>query len=117
MLAAIEDRQVAVRHILKSHAFNRPLDLLHRFSQRVDELERAMTKTSEHALAVARLQCGGLTRRLLALDARSVLKRGFAMVYRNGTLITSAAAAGPGDALNVRMADGDIHSIVTPHGT
>lgn len=116
MMTSLEDRQVFIRHILKSHAFNRPLDLLHRYSQRVDELERSAGMASEHALAVARLRCEGLSQRLASLDARAVLRRGFAMVYRKGSLLTSAAAARPGDRLDVRLADGDIHSIVTPNG-
>ena len=113
MLRFVEDRQVSVRHILKSHAFNRPLDLLRRFSQRADELERTMTMAAGHAVALARSRQEGLARRLESLDHRAVLRRGFAMVFRNGALITSSAAARVGDRLDVRLADGDIHSVVT----
>jgi exodeoxyribonuclease VII large subunit len=45
------------------------------------------------------------------LDPANVLKRGYAMLLRNGQVLTKAAAVQPGDALQVRLADGSVQVI------
>ena len=86
-----------------------------------------------HALALAGSQLGHVGRGLLggvsallardaaSLDALSPLKvlaRGYSIAYDGaGAVVTQAASFTPGDALRVRMADGDVYGTVTEVST
>jgi exodeoxyribonuclease VII large subunit len=69
--------------------------------------ERAMlTLLRHHDIAVER--CGGL---LTALSYRGVLARGFAMVRElNGKPLRTAAAVGPGHAVDIEFSDGHVRA-------
>lgn len=83
--------------------------------QRLDEWARRLLTAQEHRLAMARSQLCGRESHLLALDPLAVVRRGYAVVTRqaDGRVITSCQHVQYGDALNVRVYDGDFDVTVT----
>ncbi len=80
-------------------------DYLDRFKQQVDAKAMEVKTVKSNVL--------GLERLLLALDVKSVLKRGFSMTYdRNGKLLKSTALASRGDIIRTVLIDGSIDSTV-----
>ncbi|MBI5285541.1 MAG: exodeoxyribonuclease VII large subunit [Chloroflexi bacterium] len=79
---------------------------VNRERQRVDELARRVQSTAdrEHRELVQRV--GGCVWRLKALDPFATLDRGYAIVQRGAAVVSSVAAARPGDAIDVRVKDG-----------
>ena len=85
--------------------------------------------SKRHALALAASQLGHVGRGLLSGDAAAiardaasldalsplkVLARGYSIAYDGaGSVATHATSFSPGDALRVRMADGDVYGTVT----
>jgi exodeoxyribonuclease VII large subunit len=99
-----------VHHLLNSYAFNTPIDLLRRHTQRVDELERTLTTALRHSMALTVARQTSLAQRLRALDPRSALKRGFAIVRKGGHIVSSRSGLGADDRLDIEFQDGTIRS-------
>jgi exodeoxyribonuclease VII large subunit len=58
-------------------------------------------------MRIQRTQISGLAQRLAALNPRSVIARGYAVVSQpDGTIVRSVAQAHPGDHLNIHVSDG-----------
>jgi exodeoxyribonuclease VII large subunit len=86
--------------------------------QRLDELLRRENMAYAHYLTLQKSQCKGLEQRLIALSPLSVLGRGYAIVsYRDGRLVRSARQVSSGDALTVRVSDGEFDVQVNPEAS
>lgn len=69
-----------------------------------------LAAAGREALGAARVHLAGTAARLDALSPLAILARGFAAVRRapDGRLVTDPAQVGPGDALDIRVARGEI---------
>ena len=109
----VTDRKARIRHSLKSYSFNRPIDLLHRYTQRVDELDRSMASGLSHRLALMKSNTGALHHRINALDPQLTLKRGYAIVSKDDMIVSSRTSVATDDAITIRFHDGTIRSTVS----
>ena len=76
--------------------------------QRVDDLNRRAGLAMSGHLRSARERLNGLRLHLSGLDPAAVLARGYAIVSRpDGAVVRSAVQVAIGDALTVRVADGE----------
>ncbi len=101
-----------IRHLLKSHALNRPVDLLHRHSQHVDELNRTMSTAVAHRTALAETRAHALIDRLAALNPQRVLKRGYAIVRKGGAVVATRTGVRPHDRVDITFHDGAVSSTI-----
>lgn len=94
--------------------FHTPLRRIQNERQRVDELSRRAHAALGHHLELAAARLRGMSDRLLALNPLAVLERGFAILTRraDGTLVYRLSQALPGDALRVRVSDGEFDAKV-----
>lgn len=84
--------------------------------QRVDDLGRRAALAITNRLRSRRERLAGVRLHLAALDPARVLARGYAIVSRpDGAVVSSTAHVIPGDAIHVRVVDGDFAAAVT-HG-
>jgi exodeoxyribonuclease VII large subunit len=117
MAQALENRiSLQRRHIqqlLKSYAFNRPVDLLGRHSQHLDELTRSMSTSLAHRYELTAARLKGLGERLFGLDPRMVLKRGYAIVRKNGVITGVRSDLKVRDGVEIEFADGNVRSTIT----
>jgi exodeoxyribonuclease VII large subunit len=81
--------------------------------QRLDEWARRTDQAFGHRLAIARARLDGLDRRLEALSPLAVLERGYAVVTHAEQVVASTTQVAPGDALRVRVRDGEFDARVT----
>ena len=109
----LDQHKDTIRHFLASHSFHRPIDLLRQASQTVDELERGLTTSLHHRFTILKSSSQSLHHRLLALDPQQTLKRGYAIVSRNGKIITSSKVASRDDVLEIGFHDGVVRSTVS----
>ena len=112
MTAILNDRKEHVRHLLHSYSFNKPINLLHQHSQRVDELDRGLSSSISHRLALLKSLSQALNHRIAALNPVLVLQRGYAMVYREGQVVSSVSLLHANDEIDVRFHDGSVPSKV-----
>jgi exodeoxyribonuclease VII large subunit len=117
MAQALENRiSLQRRHIqqlLKSYAFNRPVDLLGRHSQHLDELTRSMSTSLAHRYELTAARLKGLGERLFGLDPRMVLKRGYAIVRKNGVITGVRSDLKVRDGIEIEFTDGSVRSTIT----
>ena len=93
----------------------RPERLRRRFARhrtRLDQLGERLARAAEATLERREKRVARLGERLRLLDPQRVLDRGFAIVWKDGDIVRSSEDAPPGEGLEVRLADGDIHVTV-----
>ena len=112
-LEMLRYRKENILHLLKSYSFNKPIDLLRQFSQRVDELDRSLAGGIEHRFALVKATAESLRHRALALDPNLVLKRGYTIVYKDERIIGSSKALDSYDAIDIKFHDGTVRSTVS----
>jgi exodeoxyribonuclease VII large subunit len=103
----------SIAHLLKSYSFNRPIDLLQQCNQRFDELARSLSLTSSHRFAMTSARVQALQQRLAALDPELALKRGYAIVYKQGSIVMSKVQVQPQDPVEIRFHDGTVQSTIS----
>jgi exodeoxyribonuclease VII large subunit len=113
MQEALTVRRDAIRHLLASYAFNRPVDSLRQSSQRIDELMHSLARAGSHYLALTGSGLAGLRDRIAALDPALVLKRGYVMALKDGRIVGSSRGLSVDDSVDLRFHDGTVHSTVT----
>jgi exodeoxyribonuclease VII large subunit len=113
MADQVNRRRTSIAHLLKSYSFNRPIDLLQQCSQRFDELARSLSLSGSHKLAMTSARAQSLHQRLVALDPQLVLKRGYAIVYKEGSIVISKVQVQPEDHVEIRFHDGTVQSTIT----
>jgi exodeoxyribonuclease VII large subunit len=110
VISGIDLRRGNIQNLLNSYSFNRPLDLFRRWSQRRDELERALHLSARHVLERSAARSRELQNRLLALNPDLMLKRGYAVVSRDGRILGSRTLLDAGDEVDIRFHDGTARS-------
>jgi exodeoxyribonuclease VII large subunit len=101
-----------VSHLVRSYAFNRPLDLLRRHSQHLDELNRSMQTFTLHTLVLRGTRVKAANDRLRALDPALVLKRGYVIVRKENRIVPSRAQLAANDEISLQFHDGEARSRV-----
>lgn len=97
-----------IKHRLESYAFNRPIDLVRQYSRRIDELDRTLARTVAHRIALMQKHVASLDQRMRSLNPIAVLKRGFAIVHRDGEFIGSAGKLNADDLVTITFHDGSV---------
>jgi exodeoxyribonuclease VII large subunit len=85
-----------------------PRAALEQKQQKLTFLDQRLLRTTPHLLQQHRTTLQGFTRILSSLSPKSVLERGYALVYdENGNLVRESASIGKGQELTVEFAGGD----------
>jgi exodeoxyribonuclease VII large subunit len=81
--------------------------------ERVEELARRLQSAGARRIASSNARMNVVSRQLEAVGPASVLARGFSYTTRqDGTLVRHVLDARPGERLQTRVSDGEIHSTV-----
>lgn len=112
MIAMLSNRKEHVRHLLQSYSFNKPIDLLRQHSQHLDELDRSLSSVLSHRLALLKSSSQSLYHRIMALDPGLVLRRGYALILKEGDIISSAKRLHSNDEIEIKFKDGFVPSKV-----
>ncbi len=103
---SVERRRERLRRFAESPVLTRPLLLVDRRRQRVDELWARTVLLARHRVAQARARLAPLAARLAALDPAAVLRRGYSICLREDGGMARAGAVRPGDGVAVLVRDG-----------
>ncbi len=112
VLDIVSSQRERIHNLLNSYAFNRPVDLLGQHSQHVDEVLRALHRVAGHTFALTAARQVSLDQRLKALDPRLALKRGYAIVRKKGSIVSSAHQVHARDGVEVEFQDGTVRSTI-----
>jgi exodeoxyribonuclease VII large subunit len=112
MRGAVENQLSGSREqtasVVTSYAFNRPKDLVREYSQRMDDLDRSLGISFTHGVQRIIQKYSSLQHQLQALNPGGVLKRGYAIVKKEGRFVSRASALAQGDRADIQFHDGTI---------
>ncbi|MGA2622660.1 MAG: exodeoxyribonuclease VII large subunit [Bacteroidota bacterium] len=94
--------------LLRSHSFNKPVDLVRRYSQQLDELRQTLARSMVHRVELVRQNLVSLQQRVTSVNPDMILKRGYVMVVRDGSLVTRARELRKDDLVRMKFDDGDV---------
>jgi exodeoxyribonuclease VII large subunit len=97
-----------VESLIGSYAFNRPKDMVRESVQKLDELQRSMAATVSHRMERRAQDVESLKKRLLGLSPQGVLKRGYAIVRKDGVPVTRSQQLARNDEASVEFQDGKV---------
>jgi exodeoxyribonuclease VII large subunit len=111
-LGAARAQVEALRRALRALS---PLSQLARARQRLEDARARLGRAMTARLALRREQARGLAARLEAVGPQATLARGYAIVRRapGGALVRSPRDVASGDALAIRVADGEFGATVS----
>ena len=114
--ARVVSEREKINGILRSHAFNRPIDLLRQYSQQVDELRRTLMMVVMNRLKSSREQWTSLDKRIRSVNPELILRRGYVIVRRNGEIIGSSKKLKPSDSVHLDYHDGRVPAVIQKQG-
>jgi exodeoxyribonuclease VII large subunit len=104
----ISSQKEKIRSLLRSYSFNKPLDAVRQYSQKLDELRRTLSSSVRQHVTFSLQRASSLRQRLESLNPATVLERGYAMVLRDTTVISSVQLLHPEENVQIRFHDGEI---------
>lgn len=103
---SVAARKESVKHIVESYHFNRPLDLIRQKSQQLDEIERRIKTSRQHFFLLKNQNLESLQLRILSLNPRQVLKRGYAIVRQQKKIIPDLKMLNENTSAEIEMHNG-----------
>jgi len=108
----VESERNRVQYLIDSYSFNQPRDLVRQYSQRVDEADRRMRDVLRHRFEVLHGKSEELQKRMESVNPEQILRRGYVIVYRGDTVISSARRISVRDLVRMKFHDGVVRSRV-----
>lgn len=112
--ARIRSQRERLQALINSYSFRRTPDRIRQYQQRVDELQHSLKLSLAHRLHLLSQRLQSLTQRLQALAPAAILKRGYAICWRDRDrqLVTQASALQLHEAIRVQFHQGNALSTV-----
>jgi len=107
-------RREKLQNLVRRHALTHPRERIRQYRQTVDDLRERLARTLLSDVRLRRESLKVASGRLLALDPKAVLQRGYAIFRQRetGSVITSVDHARKGDLAEALLRDGIVPVIV-----
>ena len=105
-----------VKHLTRSRAFHYPAHRLSQHRQGTDALINRLHRVGRRMIEHKRTLLDQARTRLQATDPEAPLRRGYALVERNGDAIHHAQDLAPSDDVTLRFEDGERPARILPDG-
>ncbi len=110
----LEQSRIAVKHLAQSRALTSPLYAIEDRRSAVVHTEQALTGALQFRIQEAKTAFLTQTAKLEALNPLAILSRGYSAVFRpDHTVVSRVGQVQKGDAVQMRMTDGEITATVT----
>lgn len=111
MNTSIDSYRQTVENLVSSYSFNKPQDILRQRNQQLDELDRRLHQSIRHALLLSKNGMDSLHMRMKSLNPALILKRGYAIVRQEGTVVSSVKTFSSEKSTSIEFQDG-----IVPNG-
>jgi exodeoxyribonuclease VII large subunit len=102
----IDSYRERVKNLIRSYSFNKPIDILRRYQQKLDDIVLRIETSTTHRINIYKEKNDSFNKRLLALNPRSILNRGYVMVKLKDEIIASAKSLQINDDVGLEFRDG-----------
>jgi exodeoxyribonuclease VII large subunit len=116
MMACIQREHDSVARMESRQKLASPGRKLQNERQRLDEISRRLNAAQAYRIRITSERFKGLENRLLALNPKAVLGRGYAIVTKNEKVVSNVAQVRKDDELQVHVQDGKFDARVTGNG-
>lgn len=113
VLRRLENEKRQLDSLKKRYVMRAPLNFVLQHEQRLDEIRRRAGKALSDKLHKERARYEKIATKLKALSPLGVLKRGYSITFKSGSVITSAGSIKKGEKLLTRFYKGCAESTVT----
>ena len=79
-----------------------------RSKDQLKEIKKQLTENLTHIVGIKQQQLDAQKRILAILNPKAILNRGYSIAYKNGKVLRSSKAATKGDAVKLRLANGEL---------
>jgi exodeoxyribonuclease VII large subunit len=86
-----------------------PQNKIDNYRQQIDSLTGEAGRSVQYGLALQRERVNTLAAKLTALNPHTVLARGYAIVHKEGQIVSRIGQVQPGDTLSVQVSDGEFN--------
>ena len=97
-----------IQSMLRSYAFNRPIDMVRQYSQRLDEMNRTLDRSMGHRFLILQQHILSLQQRISSTNPQTILKRGYVLVTKDGKYVQRAGKLRHEDDVQIRFHDGEL---------
>lgn len=104
----LEREQHRLRSLTQKRCLGSPLFYVEERQMRLDYVSNALASAAGNDVHRAARRLATNAAKLDALSPLKVLARGYAIPYKDHTVVTAVSDAAPGDRLTLRLADGEI---------
>lgn len=108
----ISEYQERINAYRSSYAFRKPEDFVLQKMQRVDDLQKLITMSLNHSLALKTQHLQRLGKHLNALNPNAILNRGYSITYKDGKIVKDVKQLRLQDMVKVKLARGEFSSQV-----
>ena len=109
----LQEGRAAVRSLVQSRGFHRPVDRLRQLQQRLDTLTERLERSAPRLVERERQRLALLQGQLAALDPRGPLRRGYAFVEHDGQPVRAAEALAEDAGVTLTFRDGKRKARIT----
>jgi exodeoxyribonuclease VII large subunit len=104
----ISDFRGQAASLIASYSFNHPRDMVREYSQSVDELDRSLVVSFAHIFRIVHQRHNALRHQLQALSLNGALKRGYAIVRKEGRIVSNANLLHRNDRADIQFHNGTV---------
>lgn len=116
LLSSIDAHRQQLYSLTESYVFNKPRRKLETLMQHLDMVEMKLGDALHHKFLARQSRLAAASERLQSLSPELVMQRGFALVFKDGSLVRSAKDFSTGDVFTLRFADGTVAASVLNAG-
>jgi len=104
----IQSQREKLKHLTQSYGFRRPVDWVHQYQQRLDELKISLKKAIGHRLELGHERIKTLEKQLAALNPDAILARGYSICFLSETnqIITDVSQLKLQDEVKIQLHQG-----------
>lgn len=113
ILHAFEIRERELKALKERAAFRNAHQIFDQQSAQVREIQHRLNQAAKRSIEGRQVELAHLAARFRALDPEQVLKRGYAIAFRNNRHLGSVSMVENGDVITVRLQDGTLTATVT----
>lgn len=104
----IDRNSLSIRGLVNSYSFNYPKQTVLHYTQRLDELERTLGSVLEHYSDRSENRLISLRKRLESVGPKNILRRGYALVRKDMSIVRSSHELKPDDHAVIEFHDGEV---------
>jgi len=109
----IQQHRKHILSIVKSYALNKPIDMLRRYQQKIDENLNIIETNIKHKIDLNFKLVDSYKKRLLSVNPNSILQRGYCIVEKKEKIISKSTELEINDSINIVFQDSKREAIIT----